>query len=253
VKLEVWQPGTGRDVLCLIHPVGGDIQAYRALVSSLDPRLTVCLIADPALQRPEPQSWSLEERALRYHAALHKRFPHGAWRWQLAGWSFGAWVALAMAAESEALGRPADGLFLVDPPPPGAGPRFQGYDEAQLEAVFAHELGTGGAQAAVGQGAKDYAERLARCCRANLAGMARYEPPRLAGTPSRLWLAARPVAGLPALGSPEEQRRLWQAHLPQPTDCQILDTTHYDIVRSPQVQTVAEAINAASPSVPESR
>ncbi|WP_338058000.1 GSCFA domain-containing protein [Streptomyces dangxiongensis] len=199
VPVEVWQEGEGRDLLCLVHPVGGDIQAYRALVSSLDPRLTVCLIADPALRRPGPE-WPVEERARHYHAALRQRFPHGEWRLHLAGWSFGAWVALAMAAEAEAVGRPADGLFLIDPPPPGSGRRLRDYDEAHIEAVFAHELGTT-ADAAAG-GAKDYAERLARRCRANLAGMARYEPPRLSGTPSRLWLAARPVAGLSTPGSP---------------------------------------------------
>ncbi|MEV0261934.1 SDR family NAD(P)-dependent oxidoreductase [Streptomyces sp. NPDC050617] len=246
VTLEVWQPGEGRDVLCLVHPVGGDIQAYRALVSALDPRLTVCLIADPGLLRPDPPAWSLAERARRYHAALQARFPHGEWRRQLAGWSFGAWVAQSMAAEAEAAGRPAAGLYLVDPPPPDAGPRFAAYDESQLEAVFAHELGQGGAGSSASREAAAYAERLARCCRANMAGMARHEPPPLSRTPSRLWLAGRPVAGLPALGSPREQQERWRALLPEPASSYVLDTTHYSIVRPPQVQSVADAINAAS-------
>ncbi|MEU8472747.1 amino acid adenylation domain-containing protein [Streptomyces sp. NPDC029006] len=255
VSLEVWQDGTGRDVLCLVHPVGGDIQAYRALVSSLDPRLTVCLIADPALHRTAPP-WSLAERARHYQAALRGRFPHGAWRLHLAGWSFGAWVALEMAAQAESAGRAADGLFLIDPPPPGAGPRFADYDEARIDAVFAHELGTGGTggtNAATGQAARDYAERLARRCRANLASMAEYEPPRLSGTPSRLWLAARPPVDLPALGSPDEQLDLWRAHLPRPAHCRVLDTDHYGIVRPPQVRTIAEDINAAATAVPDHR
>ncbi|MEV0281951.1 amino acid adenylation domain-containing protein [Streptomyces sp. NPDC050610] len=246
VTLEVWQPGEGRDVLCLVHPVGGDIQAYRALVSALDPRLTVCLIADPGLLRPHPPAWSLAERARRYHAALEARFPHSEWRRQLAGWSFGAWVAQSMAAEAEAAGRPAAGLYLVDPPPPDAGPHFAAYDETQLEAVFAHELGQGGAGAPASQEAAAYAERLARCCRANLAGMAGHEPPPLSGTPSRLWLAGRPVAGLPALGSAREQQRQWRALLPEPAGSYVLDTTHYGIVRPPGVRVVADAINAAS-------
>lgn len=51
VQVEVWQRGVdGSDMLCLVHPVGGDIQAYRPLVSALGDRLTVCLIADPALR-----------------------------------------------------------------------------------------------------------------------------------------------------------------------------------------------------------
>ncbi|MFB0619621.1 amino acid adenylation domain-containing protein [Streptomyces sp. AGS-58] len=249
VALEVWQEGGGHDVLCLIHPVGGDIQAYRALVSSLDPRLTVCLIADPALRGHVPHR-SFEERARHYHAALRHRFPHGEGRLYLSGWSFGAWMALAMAAEEEAAGRTADGLFLIDPPPPGAGPRFEDYDEAGIEEVFTQELRTGGPDAAAGRAARDYAERLARCCRANLAGMARYEPARLSRTPVRLWLAARPAAGMDALGTPDEQLRLWRAHLPRPAHVRIADTDHYGIVRPPHVRTVAEEINAATSPVP---
>ncbi|MFB7781066.1 thioesterase domain-containing protein [Streptomyces bauhiniae] len=250
VSLEVWQRGTGRDLLRLVHPVGGDIQAYRALVSALDPRLTVCLIADPALRGTAP-AWSLPERARHYAAALRQRFPHDEWRLHLAGWSFGAWVALEMAAQAETDGRAADGLFLIDPPPPGAGARFADYDEDRLDAVFAQELGTGRSDMAPGRAAQEYAERLARCCRANLASMAGHEPPRLTATPSRLWVAARPVAGLPALGSAAEQLDLWRAHLSGAAHRRVLDTDHYGIVRPPQVRTVAEEINAAATAAPD--
>ncbi|WP_030675311.1 non-ribosomal peptide synthetase [Streptomyces sp. NRRL B-1347] len=253
VTLEVWQEGTGHEVVCLVHPVGGDIQAYRALVSALDDRLTVCLIADPALRAAEPPVWSLAERARRYHAALQARFPHGTWRWRLAGWSFGAWVAQAMAADAEAAGRPAAGLYLLDPPPPDAGAHFRAYDDTRLEAVFAHELNQGGGAARASAGATAYAERLARCCRANIAGMAEHEPPALAATPTWLWLATRPVAGLPALGAPDRQQRLWQERLPALQECHPLDTTHYDIVRAPRVLTVADTVNATSAPVPEDR
>ncbi|MFH8346407.1 amino acid adenylation domain-containing protein [Streptomyces sp. NPDC018045] len=250
VVLEVWQQGTGRDLLCLVHPVGGDIQAYRALVTAVDPRLTVCLIADPGLRRPDLPAWSLTERARRYHAALQARFPHTAWRRQLAGWSFGAWVAQAMAAEAEAAGHPAAALHLLDPPPPDAAPHFRAYDETQLDAVFAHELGQGGTGAPASREAQAYAERLARCCRANVAGMARHEVPRLSGTPSRLWLANRPVDGLPNLGSPESQQLRWRERLPDLRNWQSLDTTHYGIVRPPYVQAVADAVDAAAPAGP---
>ncbi|MBH1937591.1 amino acid adenylation domain-containing protein [Streptomyces sp. AV19] len=241
VSVEVWQRGTGRDVLCLVHPVGGDIQAYRTLVSELGPDLTVCLIADPALSRPGLPAWTLAERARHYEAALEARFPHGGRRRRLAGWSFGAWVALGMAAEAERAGRPAAGLHLIDPPPPGAGRLFRSYDDEQLEAVFAHELSQGGDGG--GREAAAYAERLAHCCRANLAAMAEHELPRLAGTPSRLWLAGRPVSGLPAPVPVEEQRALWERQLPGLRGVRCLDTTHYGVVREPHVRVVAEAVN----------
>ncbi|MFI6684901.1 amino acid adenylation domain-containing protein [Streptomyces sp. NPDC050485] len=248
VPLEVWQTGTGREVLCLVHPVGGDIQAYRALVSALDERFTVCLIADPALRSPERPVWSLADRARRYHAALQARFPGGSWHWRLVGWSFGAWVAHAMAAEAEAAGRPAEGLCLLDPPPPDAGPRFEAYDGTELASVFAHELGQGGAEPRMSEEARSYAERLARCCRANLASMARHELPSLPGTPARLWLASRPVPGLPDLGSTEHQLDLWHGQLANLTDWECLDTTHYDLVRPPQVHVIAHAINSEPPT-----
>ncbi|MEW1720532.1 amino acid adenylation domain-containing protein [Streptomyces sp. NPDC093109] len=252
VELEIWQEGDGRELLCLVHPVGGDIQAYRALVSALDPRLTVCLIADPALRRPELPAWSLAERARRYHAALAARFPAGQWRRRLAGWSFGGWAALGMAAEAEAAGEPVAGLYLLDPPPPDAGPVFGTYDEGGFEAVFAHELSSAGSGVGVGTGtarsagprAQEYAERLAHCCRANVAAMVQYELPRLSRTPSRLWLANTPAEGLPTTGTPDERRRLWQAHLPDLTDCQYLDTTHYGVLGAPYVAAVAGTVNS---------
>ncbi|MFD3515842.1 amino acid adenylation domain-containing protein [Streptomyces sp. NPDC058657] len=257
VVLEVWQEGSGDDLVCLVHPVGGDIQAYRSLVSALDPALTVCLIADPALRgdgTQEPSSGgarSLAGRAGRYRAALQERFPHGPWRWQLAGWSFGAWVAHAMAAEAEAAGRPAEGLHLLDPPPPDAAPRFLSYDEEGIEAVFLQELAHGGGQNGAGTAqaqspaVRAYAERLARCCRANLAAMSRHSPPQLADTPTHLWLANRPVEGFPGLGSPDGQLVQWKAVLTLVEGAEVLDTTHYGIVRPPHTARMADAIGAA--------
>ncbi|MFE3824719.1 amino acid adenylation domain-containing protein [Streptomyces sp. NPDC059092] len=251
VELEIWQEGTGPEVLCLVHPVGGDIQAYRSLVTALDPRLTVCLIADPALRRPGLPEWTLADRARRYHAALVARFPAEEWRFRLAGWSFGAWVAAEMAVEAETAGHPVASLDLLDPPPPGSGARFQAYDEAQLDTVFAAELGSSGG-AASGEHARAYAERLAACCRANLRSMATHEVRRLTATPARLWLARQPVAGVPSLGSPEEQWGRWRPYLTESCSWHPLDTTHYGVVRQPYVATVAEAINAATYEAPES-
>jgi amino acid adenylation domain-containing protein len=249
VTVQVWQAGSGSAVLCLLHPVGGDIAAYRPLVGALDVRLTVCLIADPALRDRQLSGWSLAERAHRYTAALEARFPSGEWNWRLAGWSFGGWLALAMAAEVEAAGRPAAAVYLIDPPPPDAGPRLAGYQGAQLEAVFAHELAQAADRddpASISTEAAAYAERLARCCRANLASMAGYSLPALTGTPVRLWLAGQPMPGMPAPAPAEQQAGQWQALLPTLAGWQSLPASHYGIVRPPQVRSIAEAISAAS-------
>ncbi|MFD2415902.1 amino acid adenylation domain-containing protein [Amycolatopsis pigmentata] len=234
VTVQVWREGTGEDIVCLVHPVGGDVQAYRPLVSALESALTVCVIADPALRRDEPLGWSVAERARRYHAALRARFPGDKGVWQVAGWSFGAWVALGMAAEAEAGGRPLRALHLIDPPPPGT--RFAEDDESGLRAVFERELGASGGTAG------DYAKRLARACRHNLRSMAGHELPRLAATPSRVWLAGRPEPGFPS----DSDETGWRDVLPEPSQWRRLDTTHYGIVRPPHVHAVAGAISTGS-------
>ena len=257
VSLEVWQQGSGRELLCLIHPVGGDIQAYRALVAALDPSLTVCLIADPALQQASAPAWSVAERARHYLLALQQRFPRPDWQWQLGGWSFGAWVALAMSAQLEAAGDAAAQAWLIDPPPPGAGPAFRAYTGGDIRAVFLNELGLRLPEAAdalrdapqardgLTPEASRYVERLIRCCEANLASMAGFEPPRLSRTPCHLFVAGEATPGLPAGPAGMSPRQAWQALLAQLASWTTLDTDHYGIVRPPHAQRLAEAVNAA--------
>ncbi|NGO69554.1 hypothetical protein G5C65_14560 [Streptomyces sp. SB3404] len=240
VAVEVWQPGHEREVLCLVHPVGGDIQAYRPLVSalaSLGAGPTVCLIPDPALRESgtSPPAWSVAERATRYHAALRARFPGPDVRFRFAGWSFGAWVALSMAAEAEAAGRPADHLYLLDPPAPDAGARLGGYDEAAIRTVFDRELRGNGEHAPLTGTGHAYAERLAHCCRANLAAMAAHRPPRLSHTPSTLWLATSALADPP-------DAHAWDALLPHPSSVHRVDATHYGLVAAPHAESVARAM-----------
>ncbi|MFE9449970.1 amino acid adenylation domain-containing protein [Streptomyces sp. NPDC006739] len=241
VDVEVWQRGPGRDVLCLVHPVGGDIQAYRPLVSALPGDLTVCLIADPALRDPGPPARSIADRAAHYLAAVRDAFPAPGCRLRLAGWSFGAWTALSMAALAERDDRPAHALYLLDPPPPGAGARLAAYDERQVDAVFARELSGNGADRLTEPG-RSYAERLARCCRANLAAMAEHRLPRLTRTPAAVWLAERPVDD-PAVLAPEPTAPdAWDAHLPPPFPVHRVDATHYELVAAPHVQRIAAAL-----------
>ncbi|GGU63874.1 SDR family NAD(P)-dependent oxidoreductase [Streptomyces daghestanicus] len=242
VEVETWQHGTGPDVLCLVHPVGGDIQAYRPLVAALPATLTVCLIADPRLRDPGLPARSIPDRAAHYLEAVRAAFPGPGRRLRLAGWSFGAWTALSMAALAEADGHPAASLHLIDPPPPDAGARLAAYDDERLDAVFAHELTSNGAGPLTASG-RAYAERLADCCRANLAAMAGHRPPRPERTPATVWLAERPAgAGLlaPAPAAPDA----WTTHLPGPVTVHRLDTSHYGIVTAPHVQAVAAALAA---------
>ncbi|MGW3631875.1 amino acid adenylation domain-containing protein [Streptomyces sp. NPDC005122] len=248
VVLDIWQEGTGSAVLCLVHPVGGDIQAYRSLVAALGPAPTVCLIADPALRDTEMPAWSLAERAHHYDTELRARFGGSDHRLHLAGWSYGARVAMDMAGLAESAGRPLEALYLLDPPPPQAEALVAAYDEAHLEKVFAAELGTRTSSLPT-EHAQAYAERLARCCRANLRSLGEHRVRPLASVPTYLWLAEFPTAGMPTPADPQEPDRQWNTCLPPSAVRRYLPTDHYGIVAAPHVYTVAETIRAtlASP------
>ncbi|MFD9787705.1 amino acid adenylation domain-containing protein [[Kitasatospora] papulosa] len=243
VQVEVWQRGVdGSDVLCLVHPVGGDIQAYRPLVSALGDRLTVCLIADPALRTaPDRPTEPLVDRAARYLEAVRAEQAGSGGRLLLAGWSFGAWMALSMAALAEEHDLPAAGLYLLDPPPPGAGAAVAAYDDRQVDAVFARELG-GNRQGGLSGSGREYAEQLARCCRANLSAMAGHRLPRLSRTPSSLWIAERTVPDVPSLAPEPVPTEEWEAHLPSPVRAHRIDADHYTLVAAPHVESIAAVI-----------
>lgn len=243
VVLDIWQEGTGPAVLCLVHPVGGDIQAYRSLVAALGPVPTVCLIADPALRDATMPAWSLAERARHYDAELRDHFGGAGHRIHLAGWSYGARVAMEMAALGESAERPVESLHLLDPPPPRADALVAAYDETHLERVFAAELGTG-VSPAPAEHAQAYAERLARCCRANLRSLGEHRVRPLASTTTFLWLAEQPTTGVPAPGDPRETDRQWAACLPPSAVRRSLPTDHYGVVAPPHVHTVAETVRS---------
>ncbi|MFE4964309.1 amino acid adenylation domain-containing protein [Streptomyces sp. NPDC056660] len=249
VVLDIWQEGTGSAVLCLVHPVGGDIQAYRSLVAALGPAPTVCLIADPALRDAAMPAWSLAERARHYDTELRDRFGGSGHRLHLAGWSYGARVAMEMAGLAESAGRPLEALHLLDPPPPQADALVAAYDETHLEKVFAAELGTGVSSMSAEHG-QAYAERLARCCRANLRSLGEHRVRPLAFVPTFLWLAGQPTAGMPAPGDPRETDRQWSACLPPTAVRRSLPTDHYGIVAAPHVHRVAETIKATMADPP---
>ena len=158
-----------------------------------------------------------------------------AWRWR--------WRASAESAD-----RAPEALYLLDPPPPQATALVAAYDETHLERVFAAELGTGASSAPNGHG-QAYAERLARCCRANLRSLAEHRVRPLVSVPTYLWLAENPTAGMPTPAGPRESDRQWSVCLPASAVLRYLPTHHYGIVAAPHVDTVAETIRAtlASP------
>ncbi|MGN8120129.1 amino acid adenylation domain-containing protein [Pseudomonas sp. 22082] len=251
VRIDQWHAGAGRDWLYLIHPVGGDVQAYRELVSALPAELGVCVIADPALRLPQLPNISVEERARWYLAAIKEHLPHGS-TWRLAGWSFGAWVAQALCHQAQVDGFRQPLLYLIDPPAPDAGAQLAGIDEQTIEQVFQREFAQRWPEVE-GQGMAEerqaYLQRLTVCCRNNMTSMLDFQPPALATTAVRLFIAghANPY-GLGNDWNPDDLQRNWQALLPQLRSWQTLDTDHYGIVAGRWARLLAEVIGTDEPA-----
>ncbi|MBV4504329.1 amino acid adenylation domain-containing protein [Pseudomonas sp. BW13M1] len=240
LRIDPWQQGDGRQCLYLIHPVGGDVQAYRELAAALHPSLGVRVIADPVLRQPELANLSLAARAQLYLEAIQADLPDGA-SWGLLGWSFGAWVAQAVCALAREAGHKPPTLYLVDPPAPDAGTELRQIDEGQIQQVFEREFALRNGES---DGAR-YLERLVTCCRNNLASMLGHVPATLAGPTGRLFIATRPNPyGIGSGWQTQDLRQAWQALLPDLDSWTALDTDHYGIVTGPLARQIAEAINA---------
>lgn len=102
------EPDSARSVVCL-HPVGGDVNAYRQLAQALPAR--VFALRDPLLSDDAAPVWSVAQRASHFLAALGEEAPQC-----LVGWSFGAIIAWRMACQMQAAGLRLPQLVLIDPP-----------------------------------------------------------------------------------------------------------------------------------------
>ncbi|WP_248920048.1 hybrid non-ribosomal peptide synthetase/type I polyketide synthase [Pseudomonas entomophila] len=239
LRIDPWQQGSGRQWLYLLHPVGGDVQAYRELAAALHPDLEVRVIADPVLRQPELSNVTLEARAALYLEAIQAELPDGA-SWRLVGWSFGAWVAQAICALARDTGLELPTLYLIDPPAPDAGNALQAIDEAQIQRVFEREF-------ALRNGETDgtrYLERLVTCCRNNLASLLGHAPGVLAEVTGQLFIAIQPNPyGIGSGWQAQDLCQAWQALLPGLRNWEALDTDHYGIVTGPWARQIAQAIN----------
>lgn len=146
-----------------------------------------------------------------------------------------------MAALAEEAGEAPGALYLLDPPSPDPAARPT-VDEEQVAAVFALELRGNRADHALTEQGRAYAERLAQCCRANLAALAGHRLPRLTRTPGSLWLAQQPVGELPVAMAAPSTAAEWEPRLPAAFRTHHVPVTHYELVADPHVRAVAEVI-----------
>jgi amino acid adenylation domain-containing protein len=126
-----------RPPLFCIHPVGGEVVAYRDLARRLGPAQPVY-----GLQSPDPPLEDLRRMAARYLEALREVQPEGPYR--LAGWSMGGVVAYEMARQlterGAERGAQVDLLVLIDAAPPDRWAVEPEPNEVERVALFAADL-----------------------------------------------------------------------------------------------------------------
>ncbi|MEZ4868169.1 MAG: alpha/beta fold hydrolase [Caldilineaceae bacterium] len=115
--VELQAGDSARKPLVLLHPVGGHVYFYRALVRHLDPQLPVYGIRAQGVEGEAEPLTSMAEMAQVYTAALQALQPQGPY--YLAGASFGGTLAYAMAQELIAQGERVAYLALIDTPSQG--------------------------------------------------------------------------------------------------------------------------------------
>ncbi|MDZ7923824.1 MAG: amino acid adenylation domain-containing protein [Marinagarivorans sp.] len=104
--------GDGQAPLFCIHPVGGNILAYRELTERLAPGYAIYGIRSLGLRTGETRVLDLTRMAEIYLQEIRKVCPTGPYR--LLGWSLGGIIALEIASRLEAQGETVELLTLID-------------------------------------------------------------------------------------------------------------------------------------------
>lgn len=140
--------------LVLIHPIGGGVQCYDALVHALPEGQTVYAIHAFGRELLANEPPSVEGIAAAYLAAIEILWRDGAPP-RLLGWSFGGTVAFEMARQLAEAGTPAPFVGLIDSQLPDAGtpqgPPGDAQLRAELDMFVQRETAVAGAPAGAAQ------------------------------------------------------------------------------------------------------
>jgi amino acid adenylation domain-containing protein len=131
VQLQEGLPG--RAPLFCVHPVTGDVLAYRDLAGCLDPGLPVY-----GIRPPDPPFEDLGEMAAAYLDEIRRLQPAGPYR--LLGWSMGGPIAGTMAQQLADAGEAVGLLAIFDTAPPGYFARQPGPEEGRLPADYLADM-----------------------------------------------------------------------------------------------------------------
>jgi amino acid adenylation domain-containing protein len=262
------RPGGSRTPLFLVHPVGGEVMAYSALTRRLHPEQPVYALRSRGIEPGEKPSWTVEEMARDYLAAIRRVQPAGPYR--LGGWSMGGVVAYEMARQLEAAGEETEKLVLIDSQVPWLHDpkRTLPRDEILLVQSFAQDLGLAGGRMPApdaetrAAGGLAYLRRLLEGAHAsglvpggldlgrmqhlygifriNLTAAYEYRPGSYGGPVTLLRATERRLAERlfrkKSMGWERVVRRL---------EVRMVPGTHYTMVREPRVEALAREVERA--------
>ena len=100
--IELRAAAAAQQTLVLLHPIEGELAAYRQLVEQLPAGWRVLGLAQPVAESGHTTVWSLPQRAEYYLAQLQSQI-NG--RFHLLGWSMGGLLAIEMARQLRAAGQ----------------------------------------------------------------------------------------------------------------------------------------------------
>ncbi len=252
-----------------VHPIGGAVFCYQGLARRLGGGRPFIGIQARGLAGGEPPFQRIEEMAAVYREAITAAQPAGPYH--LGGWSFGALVALEIAGQLVERGAAVAYLALIDPTTISAEERALPEDDVGALLVVARDLaGMAGIAAAAGGPPLGLARgdleplipearldlvlarataagglpadadpaqlgRLMRLYLAHVRAIRAYAPPRYPGPIAVFCAADRPLA-----------RRLdvWEAVAGGGLAARAIPGGHYDLLREPQLEALAEGLAA---------
>ncbi|MEW5928157.1 MAG: non-ribosomal peptide synthase/polyketide synthase [Gemmatimonadota bacterium] len=262
------RPGGSRTPLFLVHPVGGEVMAYAALTRRLHPEQPVYALRSRGIEPGEKPSWTVEEMARDYLAAIRRVQPAGPYR--LGGWSMGGVVAYEMARQLEAAGEETEKLVLIDSQVPWLHDpkRTLPRDEILLVQSFAQDLGLAGERMPApdtetrAAGELAYLRRLLEDARAsgripggldlarmqhlygifriNLAAAYEYRPGSYGGLVTLLRASERRLAERIF-----RKKSMGWERVVRGLEVRMVPGSHYTMVREPRVEVLAREVERA--------
>jgi thioesterase domain-containing protein len=138
IAVELSDTSDARDVLFVIHPLGGSVHWYQALATGLQDEFRVVGLRAPGLEQGEDALGSVEAAAIRYWAEIRRVQPEGPCR--VLGWSTGAVIAHEMGRRNPA---EIKDLYLLEPmiSDPGVRSRMLRLAELHAQARILRERG----------------------------------------------------------------------------------------------------------------